>query len=224
MYVIDDGKTSVMLDAGITKKWFHRNIISVRSRPENLLLTHEHGDHAGLVREMQDYGMEVYASAGTVEALNLEDANIIEECKPGESYEIGSWLIAPISADHDAVEPLSFVMFSQETKETMLFVIDSFYVRHKLGDINYLICECNHHEPDLDPDADDNHIRHALEYHMSLNNFLKLLEKLNLRELKEIYMIHMSRQNLNWENAKKTVELETGIPVKLAKTKGGWRC
>ena len=71
-YWISDGKTPLLLDAGIPMKAIQ---IGCGFRVRELggcFITHCHGDHSKAAKDLLRYGVDVYTGQGTAEACRLE--------------------------------------------------------------------------------------------------------------------------------------------------------
>src|SRR5881396_718778 len=77
------GETRVLVDAGLSAKEIARRLALVGEDVQKLdaiLVTHEHGDHAGGLRVMlRTVGCPVYISAQTCEAYISERTNVNDE-------------------------------------------------------------------------------------------------------------------------------------------------
>jgi len=216
-YTIDDGFTTIILECGISYDRILKGLNYNLNKVAGCLVTHGHLDHCIAAKDMKLNGVELYASEGTQEEMNI-NCNTVKNL---EQFEIGTFNIMPFYVQHNANEPLGFVLASQETDEQVLFAIDTYHVTQQFRGITHLLIECNHSLEDI-ADVSDIHIKNALENHMSLENLLIVLDKTVTKQTEEIYLIHLSESNLDKERAKKTVVRATGKPVFIAGKKGGF--
>lgn len=108
-YRITDGKTPLLLDAGLRYKEIQRGLAFQVSSLAGCLVTHEHGDHSAAVKDLIKAGVNIYTSAGTADALRL-DSHRVHRVSALEPFTIGTWSILPFDVQHDAVEPLGFLL------------------------------------------------------------------------------------------------------------------
>ncbi|MCM1284310.1 MAG: MBL fold metallo-hydrolase [Muribaculaceae bacterium] len=146
----------VLIDAGISGKRIEEglNSIDLKSQEmEGILITHEHIDHiAGLGVMARRYGLPMYATAGTIEAIGRVasvgkiDGSLFHVVRPGETFTIGDLEFTPISISHDAADPVAY-RFSCGKRNfavvTDLGTYDEALVS-KLQGLDALLLESNH--------------------------------------------------------------------------------
>ena len=108
----------VLVDAGISGKRIESGLNSIDLKTEEMqgiLITHEHVDHiAGLGVMARRYGLPMYATAGTIEAIKNTpsvgkiDPELFHEIVPQEDFVIGDLTITPIHISHDAADPVAY--------------------------------------------------------------------------------------------------------------------
>lgn len=108
----------VLIDAGISGKRIEEglNSIDLTSREmEGILITHEHIDHiAGLGVMARRYGIPMYATAGTIEAIRCVssvgkiDEGLFHVIQPEEAFAIGDLEFVPLRVSHDAADPVAY--------------------------------------------------------------------------------------------------------------------
>ena len=72
-YVVDDGKTPLLLEAGVPIRAIQRHCAITKLGA--CLITHEHGDHSKAAEKIARYGVDVYASRGTLDALGCRNSH-----------------------------------------------------------------------------------------------------------------------------------------------------
>lgn len=216
-YKVSDGITTLLIECGIPLKKIKEALDYSLSDIDGCLISHEHMDHAKAAKDLIKAGVDVYASGGTIEALGLE-GHRVHPIKGKLGYRIGSFGITPFDVQHDAQEPLGFQIVSFETKEKLVFITDTYYVKYKFSNMAYLMIECNYDQDVLDKRVKDgtldpslrNRIRKA---HMSLQQVKEMLVANDLSNLKAVYLLHLSDGNSDEEKMKKEVQELTGVPV-----------
>lgn len=211
-YRISDGKTDLLLECGISAREILKAIDFGVSLIEGCLVSHEHGDHSKGVKDMLRIGFDVYTSQGTLDALNVSG----HHCHPvqaGRSFRIGTFDIYPFDTEHDAAEPLGFVITSTDTRERLLFFTDTYYVKYVFRNVNYIMGECNYSERTLRPDLERSRMDRLFESHMSLEHLIELLGHYDMTQVKQIYLLHLSDDNSDEELFKREVQRATGVEV-----------
>lgn len=218
-YLIDDGSSQLLLEAGISPKTLLAKGVKF-SQISAVLITHEHQDHSRYVKELSRY-LLVCASKGTFESIYNPVRRV--ELKALDKIIIGGFKIVPFEAKHDAKEPLGYFIHSNATGENVLFATDTYYIQNKFSNINYLMVECNYSEKILQDKIVKANIpleRRRRESHFSLENVKEFLKANDLKNCKEIILLHLSDGLSDEAMFKKEVQSLTGIPTKIAKKYG----
>jgi len=211
-YVVSDGKTPLLLEAGIPFRLIQQGLNFKVSRIAGCLISHEHQDHARAVPDIMRAGIDCYMSRGTAEALRLSGhrLHIIEALT---QFRIGTWAIKPFQMHHSAAEPLGFLMANQ-SHEKLLFVTDTAYVAYRFEGLTHLMLEANFSAPLLKENTDSSELRRSiLQDHMSLETLLDMLRANDLSTVEEIHLLHLSDNNSDADMFKRRVQETTGKPV-----------
>ncbi|MBK1994955.1 MBL fold metallo-hydrolase [Listeria ivanovii subsp. londoniensis] len=215
-YVISSGRSRLLIECGINFDKIRKALNFDLSTVEGCLISHEHGDHsAGVKKMLRTSNIKIYASEGTLSALNVPD-NRQFILKEKQAQNVGDWTVLPFRTEHDAEEPLGFMI--QQKNERLLFITDSYYVRYKFKNINYLMIECNYSADILEENVINKVVhpvqkKRVLQSHFSLENVKDFLKANDLSQLREIHLLHISDKNGDKERFKKEIQAITGIPV-----------
>ena len=219
-YRISDGKTALLLDAGISIKEIRQKLAFRLHEIDACLVTHEHGDHAKAVPDLVKAGVEVCASMGTAAALE-NDLSLLTKVKALQQFRVNTFDILPFDVQHDAAEPLGFLIYSTETKEKLLFATDTYYVKYTgFKGVNYYMVECNYAKDILDRNYENKLIEASfrnrlIKSHFSLENVKKFFEANDLNACREIYLMHLSAANSDTDRFKREIQELTGVPVTI---------
>lgn len=119
----ENEKTKLLIDCGISAKRIAVRLTEIGVKPEELdgiLLTHEHSDHVAGIRVFtRRFGTPVYATAGTLEAMEKQRGSVESEIhilQAGQFSEIGSVTVQPFELPHDAREPVGYVLHTNGQK------------------------------------------------------------------------------------------------------------
>lgn len=215
-YLIQDGVSSLLLECGIQPKKIRQHI--KLSDLDGCLISHEHQDHSKYAKDIIKY-TGIWTSAGTLSSLDLGPYDYrATVARPGETYKIGSFLVVPFETQHDAKEPLGFLVYSTATEEKLLFATDTYYIKNRFQDLNYIMIECNYASDILKANIDSGKIPKAVakrlfESHFELENVKKFLQAQDLTTVKAIYLLHMSDGNSDAARFKKEIQELTGVPT-----------
>jgi len=211
-YYISDGTSSLLIEAGVQFKKLQIALNFKFSDIVGCLVTHEHGDHSKYIKEVSRLGIKTYSSAGTFKALKLkgQEYSKIEAKRP---FNIGTFKIMPFDTQHDCSEPLGFIIYSEKTKEKLLFGTDTFYIKYKFSGLTHIMLECNYSEKTLDPECP--YTPRLIKSHFSLENVIKFMNANDLSLVKEIHLMHLSEGNSDGEYFKKELQKATGKLINI---------
>lgn len=220
-YAVDDGKSVLLLEAGIRKRTILAGYMDLLMRVQGCLITHEHQDHAKAALGLPMAGIDVYASGGTFSALNAEKDRRnyrLHSIKAGEQLTLGTWAVLPWEAQHDAAEPLGFLLYSTVTRERLLFATDTYFIPNTFRELNYIMVECNYDLSQLLRNISDGTVPESLkprllQSHFSLDNVRAFLTANDLSHVQRIYLLHVSSQNGDKDKFMRDIVALTGKPV-----------
>src|SRR5690625_6799002 len=88
MYTLTDGKTTIMIEAGIGIKEIQKALDFKVSQVSGLLLSHSHGDHSKSIKNMLKMGVDCYMPHDTADELRL-DHHRVKKVRAQEVFRIG---------------------------------------------------------------------------------------------------------------------------------------
>jgi phosphoribosyl 1,2-cyclic phosphodiesterase len=212
---ISDGSTNILLDCGVNFKKIQKTI-GYRTI-DACLVTHEHQDHCKAIKDLVKMGIDICMSNGTKTALNLSDSDVLT-VQPLKDYVIGTWTITPVDIEHDAAEPLGFLLKTATTNETVVYLTDLLYCKYLFPGVTYWIIECNHITEILNGNLINGNIGSQLHNrirnnHMNLDTLKHIFMFNDIVETREIYLTHLSDRNANAERMKREIQILTGKVV-----------
>lgn len=224
-YIVQAGRSNLMLDAGMRMQDIRRSM----PRPSSIagcLVTHEHMDHAKSAYDIAALGIPVVMSNGTFEAIEKEHSPIrfklACELIP---ITLGDFTVLPFKTQHDAREPLGFLIRHNPTNETILYATDTFYLAYTFPGVNYWIVECNYVDEIINQKADDGELSSSLRNrlrrsHMSLRRLKDALMANELTKTRSIILIHLSDQRSDEDVMVESIKETTGIENVVAALPG----
>lgn len=219
-YRISDGQTSLLLECGVPVREIQKAIGFKLSQIDGCLVSHEHMDHAKAAKELMKKGIEVYSSAGTFEALGLIDQHRANSIKALQQFSIKTFKILAFDVQHDAKEPLGFLIESMITEERLLFFTDTYYLKYTFERLSIIMAECNYSTEIINRNVSegsisDVHKKRVIRSHMSIETLLEFIKASDTSQLKKIYLLHMSDGNSNADEFKRKVQEITGVEVEV---------
>lgn len=221
-YLIEaNDNEKLILDAGVNFKIVQKELNFNFNGIKAVLITHEHMDHLKYATNFALYGIDIYASAGTFKKQNLV-GHRFKIIKALQQFEIGNFKILPFDTQHDAEEPLGFLIQHKITGEKLLYATDTYYIKYKFNRLNYLLLECNYNQEIAKENVRNgviNKTRYTrlLESHFSLENVIKFLKSNDLSFAKHIVLCHLSDTNSNQDIMQSKVYEETNINTTIAR-------
>lgn len=207
-----------MVECGIQLKRVQQEVFL--NGLKGCLISHEHMDHSKYCKEIARY-TKVYASLGTLNALDFGSFVFnVEPLVPQKQTQIGTFTIVPFQVQHDAVDPLGFLIYSKATNEKLLFATDTYYIKSTFRDLDYIMVECNYQSELLKCNLESGRTQSTIakrlfSSHFEFENVKKFLESMDLAKVKKIYLLHLSEKNSNAEEMKNGIMALTGKPVEV---------
>lgn len=216
-YLVSDSNDNVLiLDAGIKAKQIFAEI-GDNANVCGCLVTHEHKDHSRAVFDLALRGVRIGASAGTINTIGADKTVNVESLKALQTYAYGVYTVMPFKVQHDAEEPFGFLVRHRETKETLLYVTDTYYLRNTFPGVMYWIIECNYVDADSLLGLEMNRRLRLMQSHMSLERLKQTLAANDLRRTMKIVLVHLSDSNSDEERMVSEIEKLTGIETIVAR-------
>lgn len=220
-YWVSDGHTHLLLDCGIPRQkimgQLHQRGLQ---RPDAVLVSHEHQDHSKAVKDLLRVGIDVWMSKGTANGLGLEHPMC--EFRYGLIETIGSWRVFPFTVEHDASEPMGFLLQSDTAAGRLLYATDAQYVNPRLGDgCTILALEANFSLEKIKANVASGEVDRARKHrtmwnHQSIDTVLKFLKETDRSRLQEVWLLHLSDANADEQLFKRMVQEVTGCRVQIA--------
>ena len=218
-YHVTDGSTRLLLECGIPFKEIQRKLDFETRDIKGCLVSHEHKDHSKAVMDMTKAGIDCYMSQGTVNALGVS-GHRIKVIQAHVLAQVGTWWVLPFETQHDAAEPLGFLLISP-AGDKLIFATDTYYIKYKFVGLNIIAVECNYALDILNANVEAGTVPPAmknriLQSHFSLANVKEFLKANDLSRVAEIHLLHLSDGNSNAERFKREIQELTGKVVYVA--------
>lgn len=218
---VQSNNTKILIDCGTSAKKIETALDNIDidiTDIDAILVTHEHSDHIqGLGTISKKHDIPVFANCETWEAMenqrNKMTSNNIKTFENNTEFHIGNLQIVPFSTPHDAVNPCGFSICSGTKKisiATDLGHIDE-NIFSNIKDSKFMLLEANY-EPEI---LKVSNYPYSLKQriagphgHLSNIEAGKTISNLFGKELKEVMLGHLSKENNFPEMAYKTVAEE----------------
>ncbi len=225
-YLLDSGKEVLVLEAGVPFAKVKQALDFDVKKISGVLISHEHKDHAGYFKQYVNSRVPCYLSEGTLKSLqsvNLStNQSLVNTIDVMELLEIGDFKVLPFPVEHDASEPLGYLI-NHPQSGNILFATDTYYLKYKFNDLSNIMIECNYdyellneNLPESDPMKRVQRDR-VLKTHMSYQNCLRTLTANDLSKVNNIVLIHLSKANSNADLFESGIREATSKNVIVAK-------
>lgn len=184
------------------------------------LLSHEHGDHAREVRWVTSRRIPLYCSHGTAEALGISGDPMLHPLTSKQTVQVGSFSVLPFSVQHDAREPLGYLVEHREMGR-LAFITDSYLLSFRLPKVTHWMIECNYSQALIEERLASGALHPAqykrtLKSHMSLDACRTTLLRHDLRTARQVILLHLSDGNADEALCLSTIHDATGLPTVAA--------
>ena len=123
-YLLQNKDETLIIECGLSYKTILKGLNFDLRNVVGCLISHEHKDHSKAVNDVLNNAIDVYTSEETLKSINIKNyrAKII---RAEEQFNIGQFTIVPIKTQHDAADPLGFLIYHNEIGR-LLFITDSY--------------------------------------------------------------------------------------------------
>lgn len=213
-FLVDVGISGKRIEAGL-------NELGLSGRDlDGILITHEHADHiSGLGVMSRKYGIPIYASKGTIEAMKETaglgniDPDLFIEVEADRKKTVKDLVIHPMKISHDASDPIAYRINYGSQKVaicTDLGVYNDYTVECLRG-LDALLIEANHDVNMLQVGPYPYYLKQRIlgnRGHLSNENCGRLLSRILHDKMKAISLGHLSKENNMPELAYEAVRME----------------
>jgi phosphoribosyl 1,2-cyclic phosphodiesterase len=140
--------------------------------------------------------------------------------KAKQQFRICTWTILPFETQHDARDPLGFLLANQDG-EKLLYATDTYFIRYRFQGLTHIMIETNYSMDILRANVEAGLVEPALKTrimksHFSLENVKKFLQANDLGKVQEIWLLHLSDGNSDADRFKREIQELTGRMVFIA--------
>jgi len=179
-------------------------------------------DHAKAVDDLLRAGVDCWMSKGTADIMGWDGHHRTKVLAPNVLTTIGTWTVLPFPLEHDAAEPVGFLIQALDG-DKLAFIPDTEFIRNRFQGVTVLAIECNNVEEILSSNIINGTVNEALGHrvrrsHMSLERVIAMLKANDLSQCREIWLLHLSDSNSDEVRMIRTVQEATGIPTYSAQS------
>ncbi|MCF7833401.1 MAG: MBL fold metallo-hydrolase [Candidatus Marinimicrobia bacterium] len=218
-YLITTGRTTLLVDAGLSAKQLALRLLEVGSDAayiNAIFITHEHIDHIRGARVFaKKHKIPVFMNQGCFDAARerylLDEIKDIRLFDTGFPFDFQDVMIHPLSISHDTVDPVCFTI--NDNKQLFAIVTDlgkmNKLVSTNLRKADALVLESNHDLNMLknNPNYPENIKQRIRSVHGHLSNTQSAeaaRDVIQHGKLKHLMLAHLSENNNTEKQTKKT--------------------
>jgi len=206
--VAEAAGTVVLVDCGLALTETERRLARLGLEPSRvsaILLTHEHGDHAGGAFEFAAaHRVTLYLTHGTLAALKAEgkalDGVPLALVNGRQSFFVDAIQLLPFTVPHDAREPVQYVLSDGAARLGVVtdVGISTAHVEKMLSGLDALVLECNYDYDMLWAGGYPRWLKERIAGpfgHLDNRESERLLGAIDRSRLKHVIGAHLSQQN-----------------------------
>lgn len=204
-YYVGNETEAVLIDAGISRRQVLKRMKEAKlnmNKVKAVFITHEHSDHIRGFRVVADmHELEAYISKGTLGKTRIDrQPSKVNAFEPGDSIQVGDIVVHSFAKKHDAVDPVSFRVELNGKSVGVMTDIGAACsnVKEHIKQCDAVFLESNYDEDLLRDGPYPAHLKSRVKSdhgHLSNEQALKLVERLNGAPLKTILLSHISADN-----------------------------
>lgn len=156
-------------------------------------------------QKFTELGIDVYASAGTVENCKTGSRRHVKIVAALKTYQIGEFTVKAFDVVHDAAEPLGYIIEHPEMGR-LLFATDTRFIRYNFRkqNLNHIMIEANYNDDILTArtisgDVLPTQAERVRQSHLSINQAGAFIAANVTPSLNNVVLVHLSSGNANRE-------------------------
>jgi len=204
-YYIGNDEEAVLIDAGISCREIEKRMKRLDlplERVKAVFISHEHGDHiTGVVSLSRKYQLPVYITPPTLADSKLPlDMAVVRTFTTGEPVSVGKLSVTAFRKHHDAIDPHSFVISSNNVQIGVFTDIGicCSEVKKYFSQCDAVFLESNYCDDMLERGRYPYHLKRRIKGgkgHLSNAEALELFCQHRGQQLKYLILSHLSNNN-----------------------------
>lgn len=219
-YILETVQEALVIETGVRLSEYKKALGWRLNKVVGAIVTHEHNDHAGYIREFVKAGVKVYALPEVFAAHGLLGRPFTKDISPRTTFKVGGFKVIAITVEHDC--PCVAYLIEHKEMGRLLFVTDTMNFTYMVPNLSHLMLEANYADDILDRRIADGLVPPSmrprlLKSHLEISNTEFILSRQDLSQVNEIVLIHLSEGNSDEERFVREVRELTGKDTFAAK-------
>lgn len=218
-YVLENAAEALIIEAGIKPQAVKKALGWNIRKSVACIVTHEHNDHAGYVREIADAGITVLAIPPVFSSHGMTGHAFAKYIRTGKAYRVGGFTVQPVPVTHDV--PCVAYIVRHADMGKLLFVTDAVTFPYRVEGLNTVMIEANYSDGIVAENIASGLMPEAMRprlmcSHMELEETKSVLTNNNLKDVNNIVLLHLSNNNSDKFAFENEIRQMTGIPTTAA--------
>lgn len=211
-YILENDIEALIIEAGLPFKEVKKALDFNVRKIAGVVASHCHLDHAKYVAEYEKAGIPVFRPYDGMKDMDLKKgAGFKIQAFPNQSKD-GHWF----HGNSNGTECPCYGFYVQHPDiGSLVYISDTECVRWRFSEINHVLVEANYSK-DLVSDMPEKR-RHVLTGHMGINTTCGFLEKNRSPALRNVILLHLSRDSADAEDFKARAEKVAKCSVYVAR-------
>ena len=200
-YLLDAGDEVLIVECGVPFKQIKRALCFDISKIVGAIVSHRHMDHAKSIKDIMSAGIPVLSSEDVFSSQGVSsDYFRAKVLVPERGYKIGNFKIIAFEVLHDCY-CLGFHIH-HPMSGNILFVTDTYAIPYRFSNLNQLMIEINYSDEIIESNIINDRINPVMRprllfSHMELETAKGILRSLDLSNVVNIVLLHLSSANSN---------------------------
>lgn len=206
-YILENETEALLIEAGCRFSLIKESLGYDISKVKGCIVSHCHNDHAKYVDVIKKSGIPVFGNE------QISPSYVIEAKK---GYKIGGYRFIPLPVEHD-VQCFAYIVYHNDFGK-LLFITDTICFNYSIGNLSHILIEANYCDDILERNIESGKIPYSLrnriiKSHMEIGTTEYVLKSLDLSNVKNIILIHLSDNNSDADSFITRIMSITGHPV-----------
>jgi ribonuclease BN (tRNA processing enzyme) len=216
-YLLTSENETLIIEAGVKLSRVKKALCFNMSTIAGCILSHRHLDHSKYIKEYMEAGILVIANSDVFTShdipLNHYGIKVIQD---DHGFKLGNFKILPVPVQHDVICH-SFII-DHTTAGRILFITDTFMFEPVINGVNHLIIEANYDDDILEENIRNGRVHPSMrprlmETHMEIKTCVNVLKTIDITNVINIVLCHLSDGNSDEERFIREVQEATGKQV-----------
>lgn len=218
-YVLDNGTEALIIEAGADMGTLKKALDFNFNKVCGCIISHAHKDHSKYLPNLLNLGINCYTNRDVAESFQVSNSPYIKIFDENIIIKIGNFGVYAFPVFHD-IPTLGFVIHHNETGQ-ILFMTDTYTCDHRFENLSHIMIEANYdmeivNERVFKGSITSFHAKRLAKSHMEISKTIRIIKNQDLSNVRNIILLHLSRDNSNAEDFKSRIIRETSILTHIA--------